>query len=186
MKVVELGMITRVTHCHASWLNWECGSHYQVMVPIPMKCGFEMKFRKRYCFMLLHKMPAFKSWVCALMIANARLLLAHQANHSEWDLPCIGSKVVKNAFWLFVNSNRRIVSSFFFIHVSYKQQAIPSIKMWCTCSCMIKSYHARFQEKKLKVVGKTLRRRKNFENNYVFTTMLLCWLTPFPMLSPNA
>jgi len=117
MKVAELGMLTRVTHCHVSWLYWECGSHYQVMVPIPMKCGLEMKFRKRYCFMLLHKMPAFKSWVCALMIANARLLPAHQAEHGEWDLPCISSEVVKNTFWLFVNSDRKIISSFFFFFI---------------------------------------------------------------------
>lgn len=63
--------------------NVEAITHYQVSVPIPMKWGLEMKFRMRYCFMLLHKMPAFKSGVCALMIANARLLLAHQVDHSE-------------------------------------------------------------------------------------------------------
>jgi len=41
-------------------------------------------------------------------------------------------------------------------------------------------------ELKVEVVGKTLRPRKNIENNYLFTTMLSYWLTLVPMLLSNA
>ena len=59
---------------------------------------------------------------------------------------------------------------------SYKQQAISSIN---TVNLFLhnKILSYKIQEKKLKVVGKTLRKKKNIENNYIFTTIFSCWLT---------